>query len=75
MAEAEAQKIKKENDKKEKEKRRKMIEELKYEAIELGAVQKQLWKRDEYWKSGEYGHVLLNIGNKDDDDLKNYTTY
>ena len=33
MAEAEAQKIKEENDKIEKEKRRKMIEELKYEAI------------------------------------------
>ena len=47
-----------------------MIEELKCEAIELGAVQSQRRKQDEYWKSAEYGHELLNIGNKDDDDLK-----
>ena len=51
-----------------------MIEELKYEAIELGAVQKQPQKQDKYWKSAEYGHKSLNIGSKDDDDLKNYIT-
>ena len=37
-----------ENDKMEKEKRRKMIEELKSEAIELGTVQRQLRKQEEY---------------------------
>ena len=48
MAEAEAQKIQEENDKIEKERRRKMIEELKCKAIELGAVQSQRRKQDEY---------------------------
>ena len=55
MAEAEAQRIQEENDKLEKEKRQKIIEELKSEAIQLGAVQKMPRKQDEYWKLSEYG--------------------
>ena len=48
MAEAEAQRVREENDRLEKEKRLKLIEELKSEAIELGAVQKMPRKQDEY---------------------------
>ena len=60
MAEAEAQRIWEENDKLQKEKRRKMIEELKSEAIELGAVQKMPSKQDEYWKLYEYGLWIID---------------
>ena len=48
MAEAEAQRVREENDRSEKEKRLKLIEELKSEAIELSTMQKMPRKQDEY---------------------------
>ena len=36
-----------------------MIEELKSEAIEQGAMQKMLRKQDKYWKLHEYGLWII----------------